>query len=469
MPLLRIAIHPLRFCLLLALVSLICQPVLAQSDQRSDLEPAFAAINQKSVTATISFLASDEMAGRNTPSRELDIASAYVAARFRGAGLAGGGDNGSFFQTTSLATVQLPGSGINLQQDGQPVQNFGLLAGAEDNFVFDGKIAVVNIEDYRDKKFSGPVYLAPGDLSDRRAMFNLARQTAVLKNNGATLILIPVEEGNPLIDSAKQLQEPALVRTRGFAGPTLLVSKLNPDSQFHIEIPKMSGSEASVHNTIGVLKGSDPTLQNEAVIFSAHLDHLGHTTGTGDTIYNGADDDASGVTAVLTLADAFAALATPPRRTVIFMTFWGEEKGLLGSRYFVSHPTWPLEDIVANINIEMIGRPEPGANAKCWVTGWNESDLGELMSQGSNSVDVLIFEHPKYSGMLYRASDNYPFVEKGVIAHSFSAGSLHSDYHQVTDEWEKLEIKHMTQVIKGLFAGSLPIANGEVTPHRTGK
>ena len=103
------------------------------------------------------------------------------------------------------------------------------------------------------------------------------------------------------------------------------------------------------------------------------------------------------------------------------------------------------------------------------MTGWHESNLGELMNQGSKSVDVLTFEHPKFSAMLYRASDNYSFVEKGVIAHSFSAGSMHSDYHQVTDEWEKLELKHMTRVIQGLFAGSLPIANGEVTPQRAEK
>lgn len=468
--LLRNAIQNVLTCLLsITIVSFSCQPTVAQSE-RGELEASFGTINQKSVTSTISFLASDEMAGRNTPSEELDIAAAYVAARFRGAGLEGGGDQGTFFQTTTLATVQLPNSGISVEQDGKPVQQFGLLGGAGDNFSFNGEITFLAGDQDLDANLDGPVYLEPGELSGRRAIFNLARQTAVLKNNGATLILIPVEEGNPLIAMAKQLQEPALVRSRGFAGPTLLVSKLKPGSQFHIEIPKQAGGDAPVRNTIGVLKGSDPTLQNEAIIFSAHLDHLGHTTGTGDTIYNGADDDASGVTAVLTLADAYAALPTPPKRTVIFMTFWGEEKGLLGSRYYVSHPTWPLDKVVANINIEMIGRPEPGANAKCWVTGWNESNLGELMSQGSKTVDMDIFEHPKYSGMmLYRASDNYPFVEKGVIAHSFSAGSLHSDYHQVTDEWQKLDLKHMTRVIRGLFAGSLPIANGEVTPERTNK
>jgi Zn-dependent M28 family amino/carboxypeptidase len=232
-------------------------------------------------------------------------------------------------------------------------------------------------------------------------------------------------------------------------------------------LPQQSTSSATVYNVMGMLPGSDPELSQEAIIISAHLDHIGQSGSVGDTINNGADDNATGVTAVLSLADAYAAMPEAPKRTVIFITFWGEEKGLLGSRHYCANPVWPLEKTVANINIEMIGRPEPGANGKCWGTGWDKSDLGELMAVGAKDVGVLIFQHPTFSGdMLYRASDNAPFVDKGIVAHSFSAGSLHDDYHQPGDEWEKLELKHMTLVIKGLFTGSLPIANGDVTPKK---
>ena len=218
---------------------------------------------------------------------------------------------------------------------------------------------------------------------------------------------------------------------------------------------------------IGVLRGSDPELAKQAIIFTAHLDHIGIANTTGDTINNGADDDASGVTAVLTLADAYTALPTKPKRSVIFMTFWGEEKGLLGSRHYTNDPTWPLTDTIANLNLEMLGRPEPGAHGKVWMTGWDQSDLGTLLKQGAQQAGVLVFEHPKFSGFLYRQSDNWSFVEKGVVAHSFSAGSLHSDYHKPTDEWERLRLDHMTKVIQGLFVGSLPLANGEVTPKKS--
>lgn len=186
-------------------------------------------------------------------------------------------------------------------------------------------------------------------------------------------------------------------------------------------------------------------------------------------INNGADDNATGVTAVVTLADAFASLQTRPERSVIFMTFWGEEKGLLGSKYYTENPLWPLDQTVANINIEMIGRPEEKAEGRTWGTGWTRSDLGTLMALGAARAGVEVFHHEDVSEMLYTRSDNYSFVQKGVIAHSFSAGSLHSDYHQPSDEVSKLNLPHMTHIIQGLFAGALPIADGQLTPVKTEK
>lgn len=218
-------------------------------------------------------------------------------------------------------------------------------------------------------------------------------------------------------------------------------------------------------NVVGILPGKDPELAKEAIIYSAHLDHLGRKENKGDGIFNGADDNASGVTAVLTLADAFGATGTN-KRTLIFIAFSGEESGLLGSKRFVEEPIWPLDKVVAMINIEMIGRPEPGANGKIWMTGWRESNLGELMNQASFPKGVEIFEHPKFSEMLYRASDNWPLAEKGVVAHSFSAGSLHGDYHQPDDEWDRLDTKHMTRVIRGLYEASLPLSQGGEAPQK---
>jgi Zn-dependent M28 family amino/carboxypeptidase len=239
------------------------------------------------------------------------------------------------------------------------------------------------------------------------------------------------------------------------------------DIQYQLRLPAQAPLEAEARNVIAVLPGSDPALSAEFVVYSAHLDHIGEAATGEDRIFNGADDNATGVTTVLSLAEAFAALKDRPKRSLVFMLFWGEERGLLGSRAFVKTPSIALDKIVANINIEMVGRPEEGAYGKTWVTGWDKSDLGSLMQETSQAVGVDIFEHPRFSAMLYGSSDNMAFVEAGVIAHSFSAGSLHDDYHQVTDEWEKLNLPHMTKVIQGLFAGSWRLVQGEVTPQKT--
>ena len=122
---------------------------------------------------------------------------------------------------------------------------------------------------------------------------------------------------------------------------------------------------------------------------------------------------------------------------------------------------------MANINIEMVGRPEKDAREKAWMTGWRHSNLGDVMNAGSGRAGVEIFHRQDVSEMLYKRSDNFPFVRAGVIAHSFSAGSLHSDYHQPSDEWEKLNIPHMVKVIRGLYGGILHVANSDERPTAT--
>ena len=293
--------------------------------------------------------------------------------------------------------------------------------------------------------------------------------TSTLKDAGAKALLLGVGPDSELIALARESQDKARSESprARFAIPVVLVPEVALSAKaIQLEVPAAIVTESPMRNVIGLLEGTDATLSKEAILFSAHLDHLGSKPSDGDGIFNGADDDASGVTAVVMLADAFSKMPRP-KRSLLFMAFWGEESGLLGSKQFTETPAWPLDKIKANVNIEMIGRPEPGATNKIWMTGWQESDLGVLMNKASLPVGVEIFDHPKFSAMLYRQSDNWSFAQKGVIAHSFSAGSLHPDYHQPDDEWERLEIPHMTRVIQGLFAASLPLAYGESTPKKS--
>lgn len=439
-----------------------------------DEQQAIAAISEKDVLSTVAFLASDEMAGRSTPSTELNIAAAYVAARFRGAGLEGLGPDGSFYQTENLPLVGPPVKGVELRVGDAGIVGVRALMGmpeavAVEGIPVDGSVA--------DARFDGPVWVdetplppqASGSAVQVLAMWS--RRVRQLTEQGARAVLIRTADDSVLWDVARELAEDpvALPARFGFDCPVLLIPQTAPlDQVVHLNIPPRVEVQVPVHNVIGVLRGSDPELSQEAVIITAHLDHIGLSGRGDDPVNNGADDNATGVTAVVTLADAFSALKERPARSVVFMTFWGEEKGLLGSKHYAQHPLWPLDRTIANINIEMIGRPENGAEGKAWGTGWTRSSLGPQMAAGAARADVMIFHHEAFSEMLYARSDNYSFVNVGVIAHSFSAGSLHDDYHQPTDEVARLNIPHMTQVIQGLFAGSLPIARGALTPVATG-
>ena len=423
-------------------------------------------ISESIVTSTVSFLASDEMRGRDTPSPELTIASSYVAARFLGAGLKGLGDNGSYYQNNKINVAKVSAGSIKIKREGDVVGTYGLLSASDQVFDYQGTVEVLTADNANDEKYDGPVSIVAEKFQSRRDQSNLMRRLARLRENGASAVLVQVDPDHRLVGMASSSGTPRMQTGReSSAGHVVLVEKGAVEGDYEISLPRQMKSTSIVRNVIGMIPGSDPEFAKEAIVISAHLDHVGIKGNVGDVICNGADDNASGVTAVLSLADAFAAMPEGPKRTVIFMTFWGEEKGLLGSKYYVNNPIWPLKKTVANVNIEMIGRPEAGASGKCWSTGWDESNMSELMSVGAKDVGVLIFQHPQFSGdMLYRSSDNYPFAQKGVIAHSFSAGSLHEDYHMPGDESQKLDFRHMTKVIQGLFAGTLPMANGEVTP-----
>ncbi len=430
---------------------------------------ALERITESGVTGTISFLASDEMAGRGTPSKEFTIATAYVASRFRAAGAKGLGPDGSYYLETTIDKVRTPLTGRVFDVANVSTPAVTILNATKEPFQFEGKVPLVDKDGALPADKAGPAALVWNDTeAPPNPLSLLRRRAATLASKNVTALLVIVSPSSPLWETAMQRQlEGRLENPRSqITIPVLLVAERvwTDDSDCKLMIPAEVKEQAVVRNVVAVIEGSDAMMKDEAVFYSAHLDHLGDD-GTGeDKVFNGADDDASGVTAVLTLADAFGAMEPKPKRSVVFMTFWGEERGLLGSKELVEASPWPLDKLVAGINIEMIGRPEEGARNKVWMTGWTETNLGSLVAAGSRRVGVETFEHPSLSARLYGASDNMSFVKKGVVAHSFSAGSLHSDYHQPSDEWQKLDLTHMTQVIRGLYAGTLPIAQGELTP-----
>jgi Zn-dependent M28 family amino/carboxypeptidase len=223
------------------------------------------------------------------------------------------------------------------------------------------------------------------------------------------------------------------------------------------QVPATERSKAT-WNAIGVLRGSQP---GEAIMLSAHLDHLGvNESLTGDKIFNGADDDASGSVAVLELARVLAA-GKRPRRTIYFVCFGSEERGGYGSRYFIAHSPVPLPEIVANLTFEMLGRPDekvPGG--KLWLTGYERSTLGpELARQGAA---LVADPHPEQN--FFRRSDNYPLALRGVIAHTVSSFGLHTDYHRPSDDISKIDFPFMTRSLNSLVKPVRWLANSTFRP-----
>ena len=198
-------------------------------------------------------------------------------------------------------------------------------------------------------------------------------------------------------------------------------------------------------NVLGILPGADSALKHEVVLIDAHFDHVGvGTPVNGDSIYNGADDDASGTTAVLEIARQMAE-GPAPKRTVLFVATTGEEMGLLGTRWFIDHSPIPLAQFVANMEIEMIGRPDSlaGGAGKAWLTGYERSSMGEQFAAAG--LDIVPDKRP--AQRFFERSDNIAFARRGIVAHTLSTYNLHTDYHQPSDEASKADLAHMAGVI----------------------
>ena len=226
---------------------------------------------------------------------------------------------------------------------------------------------------------------------------------------------------------------------------------------------RKTNEEITSSNIIGILEGRSK--KEEYVIISAHYDHLGmKKSGEGDLIYNGANDDASGVTGVLALAAYFKEVGH--ERTIVFVAFTAEEMGLVGSTYFGKEID--AAKFVAGINLEMIGKtPSFGPNT-AWLTGFERSDFGKIIQRNLEGTGYQLFPDPYKKFNLFFRSDNASLARLGVPSHTFSTTPIDvdPDYHQVTDASETLNMTVITQTIQAVAKGTKSIINGTDTPTR---
>lgn len=222
-------------------------------------------------------------------------------------------------------------------------------------------------------------------------------------------------------------------------------------------------------NVAGLLRGSDPKLRDTYVILSAHYDHVGvrESAAGEDKIFNGANDDGSGTVAVVELASVLSRLNPRPRRSVLFLAFTGEEKGLQGSRYYGQHPLVPLEKTVAQVNLEQLGRTDDSEGPQVGtlgVTGFDYSTVGETLRAAGAAAGVRVYGHPVNSDAFFRRSDNQSLADLGVPAHTLSVAYEFPDYHAAGDQWEKIDYANMERVTRAVGLAVVMLADEARAP-----
>ena len=303
--------------------------------------------------------------------------------------------------------------------------------------------------------------------------------TLAAEEHGAIAVLVPAS-GDDLLhwdERAKELPKLPLKLEGVSGGPALGEGSRNefalsdeamaslsgiPDgTTFYLETTTAPPEKSSTWNAVGKITGSDPKLRNSVILLSAHLDHLGMGPPVnGDTIYNGADDDASGVTAVLEVARVLAR-GPKPRRTVVFALFGSEEDGGLGSSWFEAHPPVPLANVAADLEFEMIGRRDPKyPDDSLWLSGWDRTNLGPALA--AHGAKLVKDERPEEH--FFMRSDNYVFAKKGVVAQTASSFGLHADYHQPSDDLAHIDFQHMRVVIASLIESVEWLVNSDFRP-----
>ncbi|MBA2628116.1 MAG: M20/M25/M40 family metallo-hydrolase [Gemmatimonadales bacterium] len=257
---------------------------------------------------------------------------------------------------------------------------------------------------------------------------------------------------------------PGAARAARYIAEGLAAAGVTPagDSAYFQRVPTRYGPAV---NVVGVIRGAEGPASDSAVIVAAHYDHLGAGRPVaGDSIYNGADDDASGVVAVLEIARALAHERVG--RTVVVLLTTGEEQGLLGTGRYLEAPAVPLTRTVAQLEIEMIGRPDSlaGGAGHAWLTGYERSTLGDMLKASGSPI----VPDPRPGENFFERSDNIAFARRGIPAHTLSSFNLHTDYHRPSDDVSHVDFAHMTAVVHAAIAAARALVDGPAPEWKPG-
>ncbi|MBA6391448.1 M20/M25/M40 family metallo-hydrolase [Colwellia sp. BRX10-3] len=407
-------------------------------------------IPSEQVIKDITYLAADDLKGRASFSPEIDQAANYIAKRFADIGLQplqthlSTTNNSSFLQRFTVNQILPEALSVMLNTKEISQEHLAI---------------ATTIEQLSWQLGNAQSHIVGKDDDMRKILSELNQQ------GGQHLVII----NNAHAKTFKAYQG---YFNRGLTKLSLehlgaIVMVLSDESEIKTYSVNASAkiTEQSLTNVVGVLPGTKNP--KDIVLYSSHYDHLG-ITKDGKQIYNGADDDASGTTAVLNLAQYYANKGDN-KRTLMFSAFTAEEIGGFGSKYF-SQQLNP-DNVVAMINIEMIGKPSKFGSGTVWMTGMERSNLGTLLNEKLAALNTQIHQDPYPEQGLFYRSDNATLARLGVPAHSFSSTQLDKDqhYHQVTDDISSLDLSSMHKVIESLATATQSLVDGTVTPTRIDK
>lgn len=523
----KFLINLLLFCLLLSPLNY----VQAHNPGKPDPNAGVNIISASALKDYLYFIASDEMEGRDTPSKGLDMTAKFLAMNMSRWGLKPGGDNGSYFQKMQISRSRTDAANTSIEIGGQSYKtgaDFIAFPNAVDItapvvFVGHGWVnKAKNINPYQNIDIKDKIVIITNSWPKGSSFMELYGENRkdwinpykYIESNGGKAIISLTdfndlvsweriltryqERGESTFDKLqKSSSMPFIILSpklldKLFAKESKHASDLFYDSNQEVtpfaltETNKITLKVAvkkdteSTQNVIAILEGSDPVLKDEYVAIGAHYDHVGvNNSITGDKIYNGADDDGSGTVAVLQLAEAFAN-APRPKRSIMFVWHCGEEKGLLGSRYLTKFPTVPLDKIITQLNIDMIGRSkkagdnnpannELSSSDEIYVIGSKlmSTELGQVSESVNNSNLNLKFNYkyddPNDPNRFFFRSDHFNYAQKGIPIIFYFDG-VHEDYHKPTDSPDKIDYQKMEKVTRTIYLTAVELGNRATRP-----
>ena len=449
------------------------------SSEQNQKRSSTPQVCDRCIHSHMAFLASDALRGRGSGTTDELVAATYIASILEMYRLEPAGENGTYLQKATIVRRKvIRPSRLEFRLPGTPPRNVSWTHGNEMLVLHLGRpqlvgpLQKVDLQQPAQRVKSGAVVLVNREVRQEDAEDLISRMTA----QGAVAIIIPESQqlrAHWKAGAAKPLELAVEVEGAGRAGlgmsfDVLALSKtaaaelanLQDGTLLHLVTAAGPPQKTYTWNAVARIPGSDPSQQHAAILLTAHLDHLGiGTPVNGDKIYNGADDDASGTTAVLELARVLAGQSN--RRPVIVALFGSEEKGGVGSSYFRDHPPVPLKDIAAYLEFEMIGRPDPKVSRDTlWLSGWDRSDLGPQLA--AHGAHLVADPHPEQH--FFERSDNYVFAKTGMVAQTVSSYGLHKDYHRPSDDLAHIDFKHMDEAIGSLIEPMLWLVNSDFVP-----